>query len=79
MTREYLIIGLLALLAALGGALWWQLSVNDRLRDDVTALESDLSAAKDAVKIEHRTQTVIREIHVKATEAQADVKAAPDP
>ncbi|MEM9964598.1 MAG: hypothetical protein AAGC58_04545 [Asticcacaulis sp.] len=79
MIRDYLAGGALIAVIGLGGLSWWQGQTLIARKAEVEKLEADLKAAETAVKIEHRTQTVIREIHVKSSEAQADVKAAPDP
>lgn len=79
MIRLYLAGGVAALVISLGGLCYWQGQEIRSRNAEIDTLRADLKAAEKTAKIEYRTQTIIREIHTKASEAQANVIYTPDP
>ncbi|MFT4090496.1 MAG: hypothetical protein QM645_07175 [Asticcacaulis sp.] len=79
MMRLYAIAGGACILLGLWGLINWQAAQISRQKADLIELEALLKAAEDTVRIEHRTQTIIREIHTRSAEAQTDVQLAADP
>lgn len=68
-----------AVIAGLSVALWVQVGQIKALKAEGARLVARLAAAEETARVEYRTRTVIREIHVKSGEAQAHVQTAPDP
>ena len=79
MIGGYIIGGCLIAVLSLGLLCKWQGDELTARKAEVEALEAKVEAAEKTAKIEYRTQTIIREIHTKASEAQANVIYTPDP
>lgn len=51
----------------------------ERLKAEVSLAQAETEAAREAVRVEYRTQTKIRTIYVEAEGAKAHVQTLPDP
>lgn len=72
-------VALVGLLLVLSGGLYIQHHRIERLSAEVSLAQAETKAAREAVRVEYRTQTKIRTIFVEAEGAKANVQTLPDP